>query len=184
MTSPLPKPPLHLVHTNAPVDADGVASLPENQPPATDPRPVAFTTPLMQPFGPVTDIDQPTLAVPTVVVQPEAHTQEPERPSLVSRGFRAAGFMIAAFPVNLLAFILIVVLFSVGVSTLVVWLGLVVLLVATKTVFGFAATNRALIRGALGVDIPAPKISYDGSGSFWQRYLRRLTHPQMWRNLA
>jgi len=91
--------------------------------------------------------------------------------------------MIAGFPVNLLAFILIVVLFSVGVSTLVVWLGLVVLLVWTKVGFGFAAANRGLIR-TLGVDIPAPKISYDDSGSFWRRYLHRLTHPQMWRNLA
>jgi signal transduction histidine kinase len=169
-----------LVHTNAPVDADGVAPLPENQPQATDPHPAAFTTPLMQPFGPATDVDLPTMAAPTVVTQTEAK----ERPTMVSRGFRAAGFMIAGFPVNLLAFILIVTLFSVGVGTLVVWLGLVVLLVATKVVFGFAATNRALIRGLLGVDIPAPKIAYDDSGSFWQRYLRRLTHPQMWRNLA
>jgi len=180
MTSPLPKPPLHLVHTSAPVDADGVAPLPENQTPAADAQPVGFTTPMTQPFGPPTDVDQPMVAAPTVAVQTEVR----ERPTLVSRGFRAAVFMLAGFPINLLAFILIVTLFSVGVGTLVIWLGLVVLLVATKTVFGFAATNRAMIRGLLGVDIPTPKISYDGSGSFWQRYLRRLTHPQMWRNLA
>ncbi|MCA1655362.1 MAG: sensor domain-containing protein [Pseudonocardiaceae bacterium] len=92
--------------------------------------------------------------------------------------------MIAGFPVNVLAFIFIVVLFTVGVSTLVVWLGLVVLLLATKTVFGFAAANRRLIRRMLGVHIPKPTIAYDDSGTAWQRYLRRLTHPQMWRNLA
>ena len=134
-------------------------------------------------------VDAGTVASPIQnqpVAQPPAPVQEPRgpQPSLVSRGFRAAGFMIAGFPVNLLAFILVVTLFSVGVGTLVIWLGLVVLLLATKVVFGFAAANRALIRSALGVDIPAPKIAYDESGSFWQRYLRRLTHPQMWRNLA
>jgi signal transduction histidine kinase len=113
-----------------------------------------------------------------------ANTTEANSPSLVSRGFRAAAFMLAGFPVNLVAFILIVVLFSVGIGTLVIWLGLAVLLLATKTAFGFAAANRALIRGTLGVNIPAPEISYDDSRSVWQRYLRRLTHPQMWRNVA
>jgi signal transduction histidine kinase len=115
---------------------------------------------------------------------PPGPARQDAKPSLVNRGFRAAGFMISAFPVNVLAFVLVVALFSVGVSTLVVWLGLAVLLLATKVVFGFASANRALIRGTLGVDIPAPQIDYDDSGSFWQRYLRRLTHPQMWRNVA
>jgi signal transduction histidine kinase len=198
MTSPVPEHPLYLVQPLVPVDADQVAPLPEQQPrpvdlstgvppvtsPPVDPgfavtpdellsMQAANTTPLMQP-----------VAKPTVQQSQLEPVEEQPRPTLVSRGFRAAGFMIAGFPLNLLAFILIVVLFSVGVSTLVVWLGLVVLLVATKTVFGLAAANRGLIRGTLGVEIPAPKITYDNSGSFWQRYLRRLTHPQMWRNLA
>jgi len=114
---------------------------------------------------------------------PPAEVADP-KPTMISRGFRAAGFMMAGFPVNTLAFILIVALFSAGVSTLIVWVGLAILLLWTKVVFGFAAANRKLIRGTLGIDIPAPTIAYDGSGSFWQRYLRRLTHPQMWRNLA
>jgi signal transduction histidine kinase len=125
-------------------------------------------------------VDAGTVAAP-VKNQPEPGT---EQPTLVSRGFKAAGFMISAFPVNVLAFVLIVALFSAGVGTLVVWLGLAILLLATKVVFGFAAANRSLIRGTLGVDIPAPKIAYDDSGTFWQRYLRRFTHPQMWRNLV
>lgn len=183
MTSPVPKSPLYLVQHQVPVDADGVAALPENHP--QDPSPLApdqspgladYAIPLTQPLTPT---GQPA---EVTTIQPEE--QKAERPTLVSRGFRAAGFMLAGFPMSLVAFILTVVLFSVGVSTLVIWLGLVVVLVATKVVFGFAAANRALIRVTLGVNIPAPKISYDRSGSFWQRYLRRLTHPQMWRNLA
>lgn len=125
-------------------------------------------------------VDAGTVAAP-VDNQPEPGTAQP---TLVSRGFKAAGFMIAGFPINVLAFVLIVALFSAGIGTLVVWLGLAILLLATKVVFGFAAANRSLIRGMLGVDIPTPKISYDDSGTFWQRYLRKLTHPQMWRNLT
>jgi signal transduction histidine kinase len=92
--------------------------------------------------------------------------------------------MLAGFPVNLLAFVLIVTLFAVGVSTVVVWVGLGVLLLLTKTFSGFAAANRGLIRNTLAVDIPAPHVAYEDSGSFWQRYLRRFTYAQMWRNLA
>jgi len=109
--------------------------------------------------------------------------QEPQQ-TLVSKAFRSASFMIAGFPVSLASFVLIVVFFSVGIGTLVIWIGLVLLLVATKIVYAFAAADRGMIRGILGVDIPTPKVAIDPSGTFWQRYLRQLTHPQMWRNLT
>jgi signal transduction histidine kinase len=182
MTSPSPKPPMYLVQPQVPVDADTVAPLPENQPPLTEQAgqelldsAAAGATPITQSLTPA----QP--AAPQVRHEPEDELEN--KPTLVSRGFRAAGFMIAGFPVSVLAFVLIVTLFSVGVSTLVIWLGLVVLLVMTKVVFGFAAIHRGLIR-MLGVEIKTPQVSYDDTRTFWQRYLHRLTHPQMWRNLA
>jgi signal transduction histidine kinase len=105
-------------------------------------------------------------------------------PTLVARGIRAAVFMIAGFPISLVAFVLTVVFFTVGVSTLIIWLGLVLLLVLTQIVSAFAATNRALIRATLKVDIPTPRIERDRSGSFWRRYLNRMVDAQMWRNIA
>jgi signal transduction histidine kinase len=104
--------------------------------------------------------------------------------TMVARGFRAAGFMLAGFPLSLLSFVLVVTLFSVGVSTLVVWLGLAVLLLMTKTVSGLAATNRKLIHKTLGVEIETPRIELDESGSYWRRYLNRMVDAQMWRNVA
>jgi signal transduction histidine kinase len=160
MTSPLEQPPLYLVQPTVPVDADQVAPLPEKQAPLAPPTQPVMTT------------------------QPVEASATDAKPTLVNRGFRSAAFMLLGFPVSLVAFVMVVVLFSVGVSTLVIWAGLLILLIATKVVYGFAALNRMLIRGTIGADIPAPKISYDNSGTFWQRYLRRLTHPQMWRNLA
>jgi signal transduction histidine kinase len=147
--------------------------------PLSEPPPSLYLIPTDAP------VDAGTVAALPLNQPVERRVERPEsKNSLVSRGFRAAGFMLAGFPVNVLSFVLIVTLFSAGISTLVVWLGLAILLLATKTVFGFAAANRTLVRTLLGVDIPAPTIAYDDSGSFWKRYLRRLTHPQMWRNLA
>ncbi|MGH3761189.1 sensor histidine kinase [Actinophytocola sp.] len=92
--------------------------------------------------------------------------------------------MLGGFPISVVAFVLIVTLFSVGVTTLIVWIGLGIVLVLTKVVSGFAAANRSLIRGTLKVDIPTPRIEQDQSGSFWRRYLNRLLDPQMWRNIT
>jgi signal transduction histidine kinase len=104
--------------------------------------------------------------------------------SLFRRGLRSAVFMLAGFPISLVAFVLTVTLFSVGVSTLIIWIGLVLLLVLSKVVAAFAATNRALIRGTLKVDIPTPRIERDHTGPFWRRYLNQMTDAQMWRNIA
>ncbi len=117
------------------------------------------------------------------VASPPADSSEPG-PTMIGRGFRAAAFMIAGFPISVVSFVLIVTLFSVGVSTLIIWAGLVVLLVLTKVVSGFAGANRSLIRGTLKVDIPTPKIELDRSGTFWRRYLNRMVDAQMWRNIA
>ncbi len=117
------------------------------------------------------------------VASPPAETER-TGPTLVARGLRAAAFMLGGFPISVVAFVLIVTLFSVGVTTLIVWIGLGIVLVLTKVVSGFAAANRSLIRGTLKVDIPTPRIEQDQSGSFWRRYLNRLLDPQMWRNIT
>ncbi|WP_084735169.1 sensor histidine kinase [Actinophytocola xinjiangensis] len=92
--------------------------------------------------------------------------------------------MIASFPLSLAGFVLVVTLFTVGVGTLVIWVGLALLLATTYLVTGYAASTRALIRATLGVDIPTPTVERDETGSFWRRYRNRLLHPQMWRELS
>jgi signal transduction histidine kinase len=117
------------------------------------------------------------------VASPQAENED-RGPTLVARGFRAALFMISAFPVSVASFVMIVALFSIGVSTLIVWIGLAVLLLLTQVVSGMAGANRKMIRGILKVDIPTPRIELDRSGSFWRRYLNRMIDGQMWRNVA
>lgn len=121
-------------------------------------------------------------AVP--VAPPSPTTDNASVPTLLRRGMSAAGFMLVSFPLSLCGFILIVTTFTVGVGTLVVWVGLALLLAATYLVTGYASLTRKLIRATLGVDIPAPTVERDESGSFWRRYRNRLLHPQMWRELT
>jgi signal transduction histidine kinase len=123
----------------------------------------------------------------TVARAPRTETatgMEAEAPGMAARGFRAVGFMLAGFPLSLACFVMVVTMFSVGVGTLVIWVGLGILLALAQLVTGLAAGHRGLIRLTLGVDIPAPRIEIDRSGPVWRRYLRQLTHPQTWRNLA
>jgi signal transduction histidine kinase len=146
------------------------------------PAGVAMTSPEPAPLYLVSEA--PTGDAVPVASAPVSTVDDEPGPTLVKRGFRAAGFMLAGFPLSVLAFVLIVTLFSAGVSTLVVWIGLAVLLLLTKVVSWLAGANRRLIRGMLNVHIPTPQIELDETGSFWRRYLNRLINPQMWRNIA
>jgi signal transduction histidine kinase len=146
------------------------------------PAGVAMTTPEPTPLYLVPE--PPTGDAGTVATSPTPTEADAPGTTLVVRGFRSALFMLVGFPISLTAFVLTVTLFSVGVSTLVVWLGLVVLLVLTTVVSGFASANRGLFRGILKVDIPTPRIELDRTGTFWQRYLNRMRNPQVWRDIA
>lgn len=132
---------------------------------------------------PLSLVPDPPDRDPVSVAPPRPAPTEEPGPSLLRRGLCSAVFMLVGFPLSLFAFIAIVTLFSFGISTLIIWVGLGVLLIATQLVSGLAAVNRALIRGVLRVDIPTPRIELDRNGSFWRRYLNRMLHPQMWRNV-
>jgi signal transduction histidine kinase len=138
----------------------------------TSPEPVPLYLVPEGPTGDAVDVASPPAA------------GEQRGSTLVARGFRSALFMISAFPVSVASFVLIITLFSVGVSTLIVWVGLGVLLLMTQVVSGLAGANRKMIRNILKVDIPTPRIELDQSGSFWRRYLNRMVDGQMWRNVA
>jgi signal transduction histidine kinase len=127
--------------------------------------------------------DPPERDAVHVAPPPLAPTSGNEQ-SLIRRGLGSAAFMLAGFPLSLASFIVVVTMFSVGIGTLIIWVGLAVLLAATYLVTGYATATRALIRATLGVDIPEPKTELDQSGSVWRRHYNRLLNPQMWRALA
>ncbi len=136
-----------------------------------------------EPVPPLYLVPETNTGDAVTVASPPAPDPEPG-PTLVRRGFQSAAFMLAGFPISVLAFVLIVTLFSAGVSTLIVWLGLALLLLLTKVAYGFAGLNRRLLRRTLKVDIPTPQIELDLTAPPWRRYVNRLVDAQMWRYLA
>ncbi|MEO6084255.1 MAG: sensor domain-containing protein [Umezawaea sp.] len=99
------------------------------------------------------------------------------------RVVRTIGFLIASLPVRLVAFVLVLVTTLLGISTIVLWIGIPILIVATSLVRGFADLERGWVRVMLDVDVPAPRPLRYGPGLLetWQV---RLVDQTTWRELA
>jgi signal transduction histidine kinase len=100
----------------------------------------------------------------------------------VKRTLSTIAFMIGGFPLSLASFVTVITLLSVGVGTVIIWIGILLLLLVTRLVYGFAALDRKWIKLTLGVEIPTPWIEL--TGSVFQRWRQQLTHAQTWRNLG
>ncbi len=121
-----------------------------------------------------TEVDAGAVAEPTPVYR---RAQRPLR--------RAAGsvlFMLGGFPISLVGFVMLVTFLAVGIGTVVIWVGVALLLLATQLIYGFAELHRKWIRFTLGIEIPTPHIVY--SGTVFQRWRARLGNAQTWRNLG
>ncbi|HEY5820477.1 MAG TPA: sensor domain-containing protein [Propionibacteriaceae bacterium] len=99
---------------------------------------------------------------------------------LIRRTGRELGAIVGLFFVSLAAFIVCVILFSVGAGTVVIVAGLFVLLACLVAAGGFARANRALLAYA-GHQLPAPIYPQPRPGA--RGRLRRLVHAQSWRDL-
>jgi len=96
--------------------------------------------------------------------------------------WRAALFMLLSFGLGLAAFIGLVVAITLGIGTLIIWVGIPILL-ATMVVWRWAAQlERWRIRILLGVDIPAP-YRVAAEGSLVRRLRTRISDPASWRDL-
>ncbi|WAL67934.1 sensor domain-containing protein [Amycolatopsis cynarae] len=102
-----------------------------------------------------------------------------ERPHAI----RTIGFLIASFPIRLVAFVLVLVTTVLGIATTMLWIGIPVLLSATTLVRGFADLERAWVRAMLGVEVAAPRRLRHGAGML-QTWQTRLVDPTTWRELG
>ena len=98
-----------------------------------------------------------------------------ERPRGVRRVLLESGYALSAFPIALVAFVVVLVDLALGVSLLVFVGGILLISLATMVARGFARFERIRLRGMLGRPAPTPRYlcARPGDG-FWRRSLTGL----------
>ncbi|HJQ45891.1 MAG TPA: sensor domain-containing protein [Amycolatopsis sp.] len=96
---------------------------------------------------------------------------------------RTITFMVSAFAIRLVQFILIVVGLVVGVATTIIWVGIPILMVTTSLIRGFADLDRKLTRSLLGTPLSTPQ-RVPLEGGMLRRWRQRLVDPKTWRDLG
>lgn len=112
----------------------------------------------------------------------EEHTAPRPRPSWRQAG-RDLTYVLLGFPIALAALVAVVVGVAVGISTLVIWVGIPLLVAALGIARGFAALERARVRACEQRTLP-PTYYRTGSGNRLRRMLAVLGDPQYWRDAA
>jgi signal transduction histidine kinase len=92
-------------------------------------------------------------------------------------------YLLLGFPIGLVSFVAVIVGISVGVTTLIIWVGIPVLVLTLVLARGFAALERARVRDCERRPLP-PTYYRTGFGSRLRRMLALLGDPQYWRDAA
>ena len=94
---------------------------------------------------------------------------------------RFLGYGLIALLLGAIGFSLVLALLSAGVSTVVVWVGLPILVAGVLAARGFAMAERAVQSSILGTELPTPAPKPVPEGANWMRRLvHPLTDPQHW----
>lgn len=91
------------------------------------------------------------------------------------------GYILPGFFVSLVSFIVLVTLFSVGVSTLIIWVGLPILLLCLAAARWFASVNRAMLARWAG-EVPPTHYKARHKNTIGGMF-RSLADPQLWKDL-
>lgn len=92
----------------------------------------------------------------------------------------AIGYLVMNLPVGIASFVFVVTTMSVGVSTVVVWVGLVVLAVAMLGMRGMATLERLRVHAMLRTYVATPYRPF-GEKSRW---LARVKDPATWKDMV
>jgi Putative sensor len=92
-------------------------------------------------------------------------------------------YTVLSFILSLFYFIVVIVSLSLGIGTLVIWIGLPILLLTFGVIGGIAAIERSIVSSLLGVDIPSPRATLDPHKSWWRRSVSTLRDPLTWKSL-
>ena len=105
----------------------------------------------------------------------------PDTPRGVRRVLLDSGYNLSAFPIALVAFVVVLVDLTLGVALAVFIGGILLVTVGVMVARGFARFERIRMRGMLGKESPSPRYVCAPVGSgFWRRQLTPLRDPQSW----
>jgi signal transduction histidine kinase len=117
-------------------------------------------------------------ATPTAMPAP---TPAVARPRGVRRVLLESAYSLSAFPIALVAFVVVVVDLSLGVALAVFIGGILLISVGIMVARGFARFERIRLRGMLGREAATPRYLCAAPGSgFWRRSLTPLRDAQSW----
>ncbi|CAM5640376.1 histidine kinase OS=Streptomyces alboniger OX=132473 GN=CP975_20685 PE=4 SV=1 [Streptomyces alboniger] len=95
---------------------------------------------------------------------------------------RELGYLLSGLPLGMAAFTVAVTGFALGVSTLVVWIGLPILAGTLRAVRALANMERRRVVAVTGRPLPSQHLRPVGTG--WAGVLRAVREPQSWRDLV
>src|SRR5215472_10093503 len=93
-------------------------------------------------------------------------------------------YLLAAFPLGMLYFVVLITGLSVGIGTLIIWIGVPTLLLTMILWEFFARVERYLVRNWLGVPVPYIKDPRLATLPWTRQLLARLRAPVTWTSLV
>lgn len=93
-------------------------------------------------------------------------------------------YLLLAFPLGLFYFIFLVTGLSLGLATIIIWIGLLILALVFAAWYAFIAFERQMAIGLLREEIP-PMSRQDLTGkSLWQKFTATIRNPVTWKGLV
>ena len=117
----------------------------------------------------------------TLVMTPTSPPAHVAGTPLVRRTLHDSAYALSAFPLALVAHVVVITLLALGAALSVLIGGVLVVVVAVLVARGFAGLERIRLRTVRSDAVPAPSYLRAGSGDrFWRRTLTPLRDPQSW----
>jgi hypothetical protein len=93
-------------------------------------------------------------------------------------------YLLLAFPLGVVYFVFLVTGFSLGIGTLIIWIGIPILLAVFAASWGLAIFERMLAETLLREDIPPMSREEEADKSSWERLKAHLANRVTWTSLV
>lgn len=99
------------------------------------------------------------------------------------KAYRNLIYLLAAFPLGIFYFVFLISGLSTGISLLIVWVGIPILLLVGAGWWLLASFERILVVYWLKEDMPAMTRTSHAEDNLWMRLIKHITNPVTWKSL-